>query len=375
MMGFLGTVVKYFAFFVLLVATVLPLLVSHIAGGWTRQYVGNPARFSTDSIGDMAGKNVIVTGANTGIGRETVLELARKGARVFAACRNPTKCQAAVDGVKAAVAGDDAAGGVLAADVTPMTLDLGSFQSIDNFAAEFEALGLPLHVLVNNAGVMKSPGESFVGRSLSYGFEKTKEGFEYHIGVNHIAHHKLTGLLMNSLKRADAARVIAVSSMAEMNSFKEGIRFDMWRTKGDDYEDGLAYGQSKLANILFVRELAERMQGTGVTAYSVHPGIIMTDLGRYMIDFMTKERGNSTLAELTGVLQKGFYDLCQFSTAGGALSQLHLATAELDTLVNGGYYVPIGQHTAPSHPKASDKTLQKQLWEKTEQAIASHQSQ
>ena len=304
-------------------------------------------------------------GANTGIGKETVRELARNGAKVFMACRSAAKCEAARDDVKASIKGDS--------DVTTMSLDLASFKSIDAFAAEFNALDLPLHILVNNAGVMKSPGAAFVGKKMTYGWDTTKEGLEYHIGVNHIGHFKLTSLLMGALQKPEASRVVAVSSAAEEGAFEpEGMKFELWEEKGPSYEDGAAYGQSKLANLLFAKELAERMKGTGVTAYSCHPGIIKTDLSRYMEIQFDKESEGNTVAQVFNVLLMGFFNLVQFESPGGALTQLHLATAPPATLTNGGYYVPVGIHTAPKHSKGNDAALQKKLWTETEAVIQRH---
>eukprot|EP00729_Bicosta_minor_P026132 gene26132-31938_t len=143
------SLLKYTGIAVLFIAAALPLLISHIGGGWTREFTSS-AGFAVSAIEGQEGLNVIVTGANTGIGRETARELARAGANVFLTCRSAKKCDAAVEDIKASVKN---------AAVTAMSLDLGSFKSIDTFAAEFNAKNLPLHTLVLNAGVMKSPGK------------------------------------------------------------------------------------------------------------------------------------------------------------------------------------------------------------------------
>ena len=243
------SVAKWLAGVSVLLAIVLPLLLSHAIGGWTKEYTSS-AGFATNQIGDQTGVNAIVTGANTGIGLETARELARAGATVFMGCRSPGKCAAAAANVKTSVPG---------AKVVTMALDLSSFKSIKGFAAEFNAKSLPLHTLILNAGVMKSPGEAFIGQSFTYGFDTTEEGFELHVGVNHIGHFRLTQLLMGALHAPEAARVVSVSSAAEQGASPEGIRFESWSPEGGkmplDYEDGVAYGQSKLANVLFAKEL------------------------------------------------------------------------------------------------------------------------
>lgn len=246
----------------------------------------------------------------------------------------------------------------------------------------FEKLDIPLHILVLNAGVMKSPGKLFTGRGYHYGFETTDDGFESHIGVNHIGHFYLTQLLTPVLKNSAPSRVVSVSSLAEVAAYEtDGVRFTTWKPSllvkkdddGDDgemkmpedYEDGVAYGQSKLANILFAREFASRMEGTGVAAYSCHPGTIKTELGRYMITEVEKEIG-----ELMSTAVDKFMTLGLFTAEDGALTQLHLSTADPTKLVNGGFYHPIGRFQVTTmHPQGSNETLQKMVWTESERMI------
>jgi NAD(P)-dependent dehydrogenase (short-subunit alcohol dehydrogenase family) len=245
--------------------------------------------------------------------------------------------------------------------LTFLRLDLSSLDSVSEFAKEFNALDIPLNILVLNAGIMKSPGADFVGQNMTYGFDTTEDGFEAHIGVNHIAHSHLTHLLLDQLKASAPSRVVTVSSMAEMGAYEDGFRFDEWKIDNgimpESYEDGKAYGQSKLANLMFTSELAKRMNGTGVTAYSCHPGIIKSDLGRYMDTQIEK----SLLGQ--------FFELAMFSAKDGALTQLHLATAPVEELENGKFYHPIGRVVNPSHSKAQNDELQQMLWDETEMAI------
>jgi NAD(P)-dependent dehydrogenase (short-subunit alcohol dehydrogenase family) len=223
---------------------------------------------------------------------------------------------------------------------------------------------------------MKSPGEAFVGQKFTYGFELTKEGFEYHIGVNHIGHFYLTQLLDAEIRAAEAPRVISVSSAAERAAPPSGIQFDQWKTEGmfEAYEDGAAYGQSKLANLMFARELVKRMTASGashVQAYSVHPGIIESELSRYMSDEMEKQKAaSSKLAQLGNALIQKVFEQMMFTVRGGALNQLYCATQQIDPAYNGGYFVPVGTKAVPGHPMAMDDTLAAKLWEKTEEAIA-----
>lgn len=356
------------AFLLFLLAA--PLFISEAIGGWTRKYT-SPVRFSTSSIPDLTSQVAIVTGANTGIGYHTALELARNGAHVILACRSEQKCQAAMSQIKNEVLETTKEEPKL----TFLPLDLASLDSVKQFASDFTKLDLPLHILVLNAGVMKSPGAAFVGQSLTYGFETTKDGFEYHIGVNHVAHSYLTKLLLPKLQQSAPARVVVVSSLAEQNSYEQGIVFDQWVPPAngkmpETYEDGNAYGQSKLANLMFAAELALRLNGTGVTAYALHPGVIETELGRYM-EPVLEEQMQST-GKVPYFAQKAFANLfssAMFSAKDGALTQLHLATAPVDTLINGAMYHPIGKVIGALHPQGQNRSLQTLLWEETEKAI------
>ena len=354
-------------FALLLVA--LPMMLSEAIGGWTRKYTAPWLFWTPEKMGDLTGNVVIVTGANTGIGYHTALQMALHGATVIVGARSPSKGQAAVDSIKEQVnstSGD--------ATVQFLPLDLSSLASVQSFAQEFLKLDLPLHTLVLNAGVMKSPGAAFVGQNMTYGFETTQDGFEQHIGVNHIGHFYLTQLLRETLVASAPSRVVSVSSMAEMASYQpEGIRFDMWKAdkRPDDYEDGAAYGQSKLANLLFAKELASQLNGTGATAYSCHPGVIQTELARYM----TAEAESKLKGWLDAALNKAlqsFFNTALFLAPDGALTQLHLATADPSILVNGGFYHPIGKYVeTPIHSQASNETLPSLLWTETERMIQS----
>ncbi|XP_061598926.1 retinol dehydrogenase 12 [Cololabis saira] len=208
------------------------------------------------STARLDGKTVLITGANTGIGRETALDLATRGARVIMACRDVVKGEEAADSIRVAIAG---------AQVEVRELDLADTGSIRAFAQTFLREVHQLHVLISNAGVMMCP------------YMKTVDGFEMHIGVNHLGHFLLTYLLIGLLQRSAPARIVVVSSLAHNFGW---IRFHDLHSQGS-YNSGLAYCQSKLANVLFARELAQRLAGTGVTVNSVHPGTVNSDLTRH----------------------------------------------------------------------------------------------
>ncbi|KAF7655464.1 hypothetical protein LDENG_00055640 [Lucifuga dentata] len=208
------------------------------------------------STARLDGKTVLITGANTGIGKETALDLAMRGARVIMACRNVEKGEKAAASIRAAYAN---------AKVEVRELDLADTYSIRAFSQKFVREVSQLHILINNAGVMMCP------------YTKTTDGFEMHIGVNHLGHFLLTYLLIGLLKRSAPARIVVVSSLGHNFGW---IRFHDLHSLGS-YNSGLAYCQSKLANVLFARELARRLKGSNVTVNSVHPGTVNSDLTRH----------------------------------------------------------------------------------------------
>lgn len=203
------------------------------------------------------GKVVIVTGANTGIGKETARELASRGAHVYMACRDMKRCNEARDDIMLDTKNSN---------VYCKKCDLASFESIKNFVKEFKAAEKNLDILINNAGVMRCP------RKL------TKEGIEMQIGVNHFGHFLLTTLLLDLLKKSAPSRIVNVSSLAHA---KGKIKIDDLNSE-KHYDPAEAYNQSKLANILFTRGLAKRLEDTQVTVNALHPGIVTTELGRHM---------------------------------------------------------------------------------------------
>lgn len=206
---------------------------------------------------DLSGRLMLVTGANSGLGYETLRVLALRGATVIATARTLDKAQAACDSAGAGRA-------------IPLALELTDFDSVVAAARSVAALGRPLDVLVANAGIMELPQLEQV-----YGLEK-------HFVTNHLSHFLLTNLLLPQLEASPQGRVVVVSSGQSFNNAPEGgIQFD--NLSGErGYDPKTAYGQSKLANVLFARHLARRLAGSRVTANSLQPGVIMTNLGRHL---------------------------------------------------------------------------------------------
>ena len=199
---------------------------------------------------------MVVTGANTGIGKATALALARQGWRVYVASRSAAKGEAAVAAIKAAAG---------SSDVFFLALDLADLESVRSCAEGFLARGEPLHVLVNNAGVGGARG-------------LTRQGFELMFGVNHLGHFLLTQLLLDRLTSSAPARVVTVASDAHYQA--RGIDWEALRRPARGITGLGEYAVSKLCNVLFSQELARRTAGTGVTTYALHPGVVASDIWR-----------------------------------------------------------------------------------------------
>jgi len=295
----------------------------------------NPAKLGSSSTAEEAAGTVrlddkvaIVTGANTGIGKETARVLAKIGAHVIMACRDMEKCKEAAKLIKEEAKSEK---------VETMELDLASFDSITTFVNDFKAKKLPLQLLINNAGVMRTP------------LMKTKQGFELQFGVNHIGHYLLTRLLLPKLIASTPSRVVVLSS----GMHKSGhINLGDPNYEKRSYSAGGAYGQSKLANLLFARELNNRLKGTGVTANSVHPGVIATELGRY-------DAASSIFYSISKPFLK--------SIPQGAATTVFVATSPTLEGVGGKYFSDC-KETIPSNEAQSDELAVK-LWDMTEKLI------
>ncbi|TDC71291.1 SDR family NAD(P)-dependent oxidoreductase [Actinomadura sp. GC306] len=246
--------------------------------------------WTAGDIPDQRGRRVIVTGANSGIGYHTALQLARHGASVVLACRSAERGQTAFDRIRAAAPD---------ADVTLASLDLADLASVRAFAERYG--DAPLDILVNNAGVMAIPHRT------------TADGFEMQFGTNHLGHFALTGLLLPALRSAEAPRVVSVTS-----GFAWSGRLDFDDLQGERrYRKWNAYAQSKLANLVFARELDRRVPE--VTSVAAHPGYAATNLQQTG----PRMQGSKLMEKATGL---GNAVVAQ-SAAAGALPSLYAATA------------------------------------------------
>lgn len=195
---------------------------------------------------DLTGRNVVITGGHTGLGLEMTRGLSRAGASVTVAARNPDRAAEALDGLK---------------NVETYRIDLVEPESIDAFVAHYLSSGRPLHILINNAGIMAGP------------LARDARGYEYHFAANHLGHFQLTTGLYPALRAADGARVVTMTSGAHRLT---DIHWDDPNFHHSDYDGHVAYGQSKAANVLFTVELDRRWSADGIRGYVVHPGIIVT---------------------------------------------------------------------------------------------------
>lgn len=277
--------------------------------------------------GDLSGRTFLITGGNTGIGLATARALAKRGGRVHLACRSEQKGQAAAAEVAAeAGSGRD--------QVRFLHLDLADLASVRASAQAFLALGEPLHVLINNAGV--------AGRRAL-----TRDGFELMFGVNHLGHFALTTALLDRLV-SSRARIVNVSSDAHYAA--NGVNFDRVRHPARGITGMHEYAVSKLCNVLFTQELARRFEGTGVTSYSLHPGVVASDIWRRI---PWPVRPLVTRRMLT--------------VDQGAQTSLYCATSPELAEVSGRYYDDCAEREP--NPVATAE-LAGQLWQRSEEWTA-----
>lgn len=298
--------------------------------------------------GSMKGRTVVITGGNTGLGRESAIRLAEAGATVVITARTDAKGEEALGAIRKASG---------SSDVHYLQLDLADLQSVKKFAEAYQQqpYGGKVDVLMNNAGVMAIPERM-----------ETKDGFEEQFGVNHLGHFALVGLLMPLLRKAtDFARVINVSSTAHLGATRELLEGDLMAPSR--YTQWGAYCQSKLANVLFAKELDRRFKAAGLkaTAVSCHPGGVDTDLARWLIVAEDNPAEAKRLRE-ENVIAKNLTAFLTRDVHLGANTQIYLAAGSDGGLdKSGGQYF---DNMAPGllNPVANDEALAKKLWEESE---------
>jgi len=272
----------------------------------------------------MKNKTVLVTGSNTGIGRVTAEEPARQGAHVWLGCRSKDKTLPVIDAITSA-------GGT----ATFLELDLADLESVKAAAKTFREKNETLDVLVNNAGLAGLRGT-------------TKQGFEITFGTNHLGHFLLTKLLMPVIHAGDA-RIVNVSSASHYRAKK--IDWDAVQKKTASVSGIPEYEVSKLANVLFTKELARGRAGNGITSVSLHPGVVASDAWRSMPWPV-----------------RPIIKLFMITNEEGAKTTLHCVTTPAADLENGAYY----DKCKPKHPSKSsqDESLAAELWSRSEEWVA-----
>lgn len=287
------------------------------------------ARYSSSV--KLKGKTAIVTGSNTGIGKSTALDLAKRGARVILACRSKERAEAAAFDIRRESGNNQ---------VVFMQLDLASLKSVRSFAETFLKTEPRLDILINNAGVM-GPG-------------RTEDGFGMAFGVNHLGHFLLTNLLLERLQKSGPSRVVTVSALLHRLG---KINFPLLASNKDlvlgqsTWHNIQAYCNSKLCNVLFTRELANRLEGTNVTCYSLHPGVIQTEVCRSMSLWLQ-------------LLMMPFAKLFFLNPEEGSQTTLHCALQEGIEPLSGRYFSNCELQQVGA--KGRDDALAKKLWEVSE---------
>jgi NAD(P)-dependent dehydrogenase (short-subunit alcohol dehydrogenase family) len=275
---------------------------------------------------DLGGKTVLVTGGNSGLGLETIRALALRGARVLATARTVEKARDACAGLKG--------------EFLPLACELADPASVRACVAAVKSGAAPLDAIIGNAGVMAIPTP------------QQKFGWELHLFTNHIGHFILITGLLDRL--APAGRIVVVASNAHRRAPAAGIEFD--NLSGErGYQPMKAYGASKLANILFTRELGRRLGDGTQTANALHPGVISTGITR-------------TIPALGQMAMKLASPLVLKTPAQGAATQCYLATSPAVAKVTGAYYADC--NPSETTPIARDMTLAARLWQESEALVA-----
>jgi len=295
-------------------------------------------KWTVSNVPDLTGKVIVITGATSGLGFEDAKVFAQKGATIILACRNMDKAKKTLAKILKKQPN---------AQVEIMKLDLTSLDSIHKFATEFKEKYDRLDILVNNAGIMMVP------------YQTTEDGFESQMGTNHLGHFALTGLLYDLIIKTDGARIVNVSS----NGHKFGdIDFKNFMFEdGEGYSRTKAYGNSKLANLLFTYELDRRLKAdnANVIAVAAHPGMANTSLADHMMGWFAP-------------VLKGLFGLFMQSAAKGALPTIRAAVDP--NVQSGDYYGPGGRNEHRGYPvkvesneKSHNVEDAKKLWQVSEE--------
>ncbi|KAF9303811.1 hypothetical protein BGZ74_003003 [Mortierella antarctica] len=311
---------------------------------WKTYFTG--ARYSNDQIPDLSGKVAVVTGANTGLGYCTMVALAGHGAHVIAACRSEQRATEAIERAKQEIRTKYP--NAAEPNLEFLQLDLNDINNCAQAAKNFLSKDLPLHILVNNSGIMNTP------------YALSADGIEQQFAVNHVGHFVFTLGLLQKIKESQPSRIVVLSSLMHEQHPKGDIDFDNINDEKTS-NPGARYGRSKLANLLFGKALARRLKDERVYVNIVHPGSVATELNR---------SSQETFGRTAGLLLEYMTKIVGMAPEDGALTQLYCATSpEIENKdIRGKYFIPIANELDPN-PIAFDEDLQERLWSWTENIV------
>lgn len=320
-----------------------------LGGGYViKQVAINGPTFS--EVVDMEGKVIVITGGNTGLGKETAVKLASLGSKIYILCRDKSKGELAVEDIKRQSKRQN---------IEFIACDLNSLESVKDCAHALHEKTSRVDIIINNAGVMAIPTRTL-----------TKDGFEAHMGINHLGHFALLANIIDLMKGSKDARIVTVSSAAHQlgNIDRNNLMLD----RNNSYNPWLAYGNSKLANILFTKELSKRLKASNnkdkdsfyssISTFCLHPGACRTELGRYIVDPATIPK---YLLPIVGAIA---FPLVYFtkSPKQGAQTQIYLAASSKVTSADSGEYFDNNQRSSALSNAAKDDDLAAWLWNESE---------
>ncbi len=279
----------------------------------------------------MKGKTVVITGGNAGIGKATAIALAKKGAEITITSRSEGKAKVAVDEIKKASGNEH---------IDFVLINLVDQESVRKAAEEIKVKCPKIDVLINNAGCYLSE------------LELSPQGIEGQFATNHIGHFLLTNLILDNIKAAGNARIINLASIAHKST--RNLNFDDLNYEKEEYGGWKSYSRSKFCNILFTKELARRLEGTGITANAVHPGGVRTEIAEKDANWYTK---------LGWIVMKPF----MITVEKGAATSIYLASSPKVEGESGGYWVQSRKEW--SNRPSQDPELASALWKKSEELV------
>lgn len=334
--------------FIMIYCTVI-FIVSYFFHGWF-VLLSSPLHYTGSNLPDLSGKFAVITGANTGIGKFTALHLVRNGCHVVITSRSKVRGLTAIREIKSHFKKQDLSelneNDLMSLEV----LDLQNLKDVSSFSKRIMMkYKKNLDFLILNAGIMMTP------------FSLSSDGFESQFATNYVGHFLVVRKWMDWIRKS-GTRVVSISSGAHYMTYSKGIDFK--RVTSDlKYDPLSAYGQSKLANILFSKELAEKLEGSNATSNVIHPGMVQSELGRHI------EKSFTIPMAIVALPILAIFELAKMSTVMGSLTQVIVATSPQFEGLNGKLFYPVAFETKGSK-FANDKDLQRKLWRNSEKWVS-----